>query len=294
MNTELDDARAEVARLQLQLVQANNALEDFTYSVSHDLRASLRHVGAYLKVVREDLGDGLDASIASHLDTAGEAAAQMARLMDGLLELSRVGRAELELGDVDLAQLISDVRHQLEPVTAARRIEWHLAPDLPVVRGDLALLGLVLRHLLGNAVKFTRPRDVATINIKWTRRDNFCELRIRDNGVGFDPRQQHHLFRVFQRLHPVRQFEGLGIGLALSRRVIERHGGTISARSGASRSQVVGVACEAGDAGVNAIGSALGSALGSAGCSEAGSEVSSEVGSGCEISLTLTLKDGAP
>lgn len=230
MNTELETAHAEIARLRQQLVQAGNALEDFTYSVSHDLRASLRHVSAYLKVVREDLGDGLDASIASHLDTAGEAAAQMARLMDALLELSRVGRAELELGDVDLARLVSDVRQQLEPDAAARRIEWRIAPDLPIVRGDMALLGLVLRHLLANAVKFTQPCDRATIDVSWTRRDGRCELRIRDNGVGFDPRQQDRLFRVFQRLHSPRQFEGLGIGLALARRVIERHGGTIAAR----------------------------------------------------------------
>lgn len=281
MKTELDEARAEVSRLRLQLVQANNALEDFTYSVSHDLRASLRHVGAYLKVVREDLGDGVDTAIASHLDTAGEAAAQMARLMDGLLELSRVGRAELELGDVDLGRLISDVRHQLEPVTAARRIEWRVAPDLPVVRGDLALLGLVLRHLLGNALKFTRPCDVATLDISWTRHDNFCELQIRDNGVGFDSRQQHHLFRVFQRLHSSRQFEGLGIGLALARRVVERHGGTISARSETFNNEALGAACYAGTTGANALGSS-----GSYAGARAGS-------SGCEINLTLPLADGA-
>ena len=234
MNTELDQARAEIARLRQQLVQAGNALEDFTYSVSHDLRASLRHVSAYLKVVREDLGDGLDASIASHLDTAGEAAAQMARLMDALLELSRVGRADLELCDVDLCRLISDVRHQLEPDAAQRRIEWRVAPDLPMVRGDMALLGLAFQHLLANAMKFTRPRDPAMIDIGWTRRDGRCEVRIHDNGVGFDRRQQDRLFRVFQRLHSPRQFEGLGIGLALARRVVERHGGAITARGEAS------------------------------------------------------------
>lgn len=253
MNTELEDARAEIARLRQQLVQAGQALEDFTYSVSHDLRASLRHVSAYLTVVREDLGDGIDAAIASHLDTASEAAAQMARLMDGLLELSRVGRAELQLCDVDLARLISDVRYQLEPDTAQRRIEWRVALALPIVRGDMALLGLVLRHLLANAVKFTRPREQATIDIDWSHSDGRCELRIRDNGVGFDPRQQDRLFRVFQRLHNPRQFEGLGIGLALARRVVERHGGTIAARG----------------------------------------EVAGETAAGCEISLTLPLADGA-
>ena len=246
MNSELEDAHAEIARLRQQLVQAGNALEDFTYSVSHDLRVSLRHVSAYLQVVREDLGDGLDASIASHLDTAGEAAAQMARLMDALLELSRVGRVELQWGDVDLARLISDVRHQLEPDAAQRPIKWRIAPDLPVVSGDVALLGLVLRHLLANALKFTRPCDPATIDVSWSRREGHCELRIRDNGVGFNARQQDRLFRVFQRLHSPRQFEGLGIGLALARRVVERHGGTIAARGEAADGSTGGTAagCE--------------------------------------------------
>jgi two-component system OmpR family sensor kinase len=253
MNTELDDARAEIARLRQQLVQAGAALEDFTYSVSHDLRASLRHVSAYLKVVREDLGEGLDASIAAHLDTAGEAAAQMARLMDALLELSRVGRADLALCDVDLARLISDVRHQLEPDAGQRRIEWRVAPDFPTVRGDMALLGLMFKHLLVNALKFTRPRDQAIIDISWSRRAGCCELQIRDNGVGFDARQQDRLFRVFQRLHSPRQFEGLGIGLALARRVVERHGGTIAARG----------------------------------------EATEDATCGCEISLTLPLADAA-
>jgi two-component system OmpR family sensor kinase len=253
MNTELDEARAEITRLRQQLVQAGNALEDFTYSVSHDLRASLRHVSAYLKVVREDLGEGLDASIAAHLDTAGEAAAQMARLMDALLELSRIGRADLGWCDVDLARLVSDVRHQLEPDATQRRIEWRVAPDLPTVRGDMALLGLLFKHLLANALKFTRPRDPAIIDINWSRCDGCCELLIRDNGVGFDARQQDRLFRVFQRLHSPRQFEGLGIGLALARRVVERHGGTIAARG----------------------------------------EATGDAKSGCEISLTLPLAHAA-
>ena len=231
MTTELDDARAEIARLQQQLAQARLALEDFTYSVSHDLRASLRHVSEYLKIVREDLGDGVAAPIASHLNTAGEAAAQMGRLMDGLLELSRIDRVELQLADVDLSLLVADARRQLEMDAGQRRIEWNIAPDLPHVRGDMVLLGRMLAHLLANALKFTRPCAPATIAVGWTRQDGgHCELRIQDNGVGFDARLQDRLFRVFQRLHNPREFEGVGIGLALARRVVERHGGTIRAR----------------------------------------------------------------
>ena len=228
---ELQQARERIGQLEKELAQAGLALEDFTYSVSHDLRASLRHVSAYLKIVREDLGSGVDATISAHLDTAGDAAAQMARLMDGLLELSRVGRAELRPSRVDLSRLIADLRQQLERDTAQRRIEWRIAPDLPHVWGDMALLGQMLAHLLANAVKFTRPCPQATIDIGWTPVDaNRCELRIRDNGVGFDPRLQDRLLRVFQRLHGTKQFEGIGIGLALARRVVERHGGTIRLR----------------------------------------------------------------
>ena len=233
---ELERARRKIEQLERQLAQAGQALEEFTYSVAHDLRASLRHVGAYIRIVREDLDGGADGAIEAHLDKAAEAAAQMGRLMDGLLELSRVGRAELRSSDVDLSRLVADVRLQLEPDTGQRRIEWCVAPDLPVVRGDPALLGQMLAHLLGNAVKFTRGCARATIAISWTRQGvGTCELRIRDNGVGFDARLQERLFRVFQRLHSPRQFEGIGIGLALCRRVVERHGGSIHARGDAGK-----------------------------------------------------------
>ena len=228
VSAELEEARAEIRRLQLQLAQAAQAVEDYTYSVSHDLRASLRHVSSYLSIVREDLGHGVDPAIVAHLDTAGEAAAHMAHLMDGLLELSRVGCAELQYSDVDLGLLISDLRHQMELDTAVRRIEWSVASDIALVRGDLALLGQMLACLLDNALKFTRQCAVARIEVGWSRRHGGAlELRIRDNGVGFDPRFQDRLFRVFQRLHNPREFDGLGVGLALARRVVERHGGTI-------------------------------------------------------------------
>lgn len=231
MSTELEAARQRIEQLQSELAQSRLALEDFTYSVSHDLRASLRHVSEYLKIVREELGDGVDDAIQSYLNKAGAAAAHMARLMDGLMELSRVGRVELQVCDVDLARLISDLRHQLEPDTPTRRIEWRVASDLPAVRGDMALLSQMLASLLDNALKFTRDCPLATIDVGWTQGEaGVCELRIRDNGVGFDPRFQDRLFRVFQHLHSARQFEGIGIGLALARRVVERHGGTIWAR----------------------------------------------------------------
>ncbi len=231
MTLSAADALRRIAQLERELAQARLVLEDFTYSVSHDLRASLRHVHAYLRIAREDLGDELDPAIATHLDTAAGAAAQMGRLMDGLMELSRVGRAVLQPGVVDMGRLLDDVRQQLHVRTQERDVLWQIAPDLPRVRGDMALLSQMSTCLLDNALKFTgERRDGACIEVGWIRLpDGMCEIYVQDNGAGFDPRVQDRLFRVFQRLHSTRQFDGIGIGLALARRVIERHGGQIRA-----------------------------------------------------------------
>jgi signal transduction histidine kinase len=154
----------------------------------------------------------------------------MGRLMDGLLELSRIGRAELQPGNVDLLQLVNDIRHQLLDQTQGRDIDWQIAPDLPQVHGDVALLHQALVQLLANALKFTRKCPQAVVSIRGQcRADGWVEVQLRDNGVGFDPRLQDRLFRVFQSLHSAREYEGIGIGLALVRRVVERHGGLIAA-----------------------------------------------------------------
>lgn len=229
--TELELAHRQIDELRRELAQSRLAIEDFTYSVSHDLRAPLRHVVSYLKVVREDIGDGIDPAITAHLNTASDAASHMGRLMDGLLELSKVGRAELQVTHVDLQRLVSDLCHQADRDATPCQIRWQIAPDLPTVRGDIALLGRMLAVLLSNALKFTRDNPQATIEISWTRSgDGHCELRLCDNGVGFDARFQDRLFRVFQRLHGPREFDGIGVGLALARQIVERHGGTIRAR----------------------------------------------------------------
>jgi signal transduction histidine kinase len=225
-----EDTAQRLARLERELAQARLAMEDFTYSVSHDLRASLRHVSAFVRIAREDLGVDADPEIASHLDKAFGAATQMGRLMDGLLELSRIGRAELQPGNVDLLQLVNDIRHQLLDQTQGRDIDWQIAPDLPQVHGDVALLHQALVQLLANALKFTRKCPQAVVSIRGQcRSDGWVEVQLRDNGVGFDPRLQDRLFRVFQSLHSAREYEGIGIGLALVRRVVERHGGLIAA-----------------------------------------------------------------
>lgn len=221
---------SSVEALQRQLAQARQALEDFTYSVSHDLRAPLRHVVSYLKILREDLPQPVDPAILSHLQTASDAAAQMARQMDGLLELSRLARQEMHFGAIDLQPLLAEIRRNLEPQAEGRPVHWQVAADLPRLQGDLALLGRLLQLLLDNALKFTRGRDPAVVRIGWRAvRPGWCELQIEDNGAGFDPRFTERLFKAFQRLHSSRQFEGLGMGLALARAVVERHGGRIRA-----------------------------------------------------------------
>ena len=231
VNPALQAALQQVADLQQQLAQARLVFEEFTYSVSHDLRAPLRHVTSYLKIIQEDLGETVDPGVAAHLQTAGDAAVQMGRLMDGLLELSRTGRVELQPSRVDLQRLVAELQDKLAAALGERRIRWRIAPDLPDVHGDLALLGQMLLCLLGNAVKFTRQNDPGTIDIGWRALgDDWCELHIQDNGAGFEPRFADKLFRVFQRLHSTRQFEGIGIGLALARLIVERHGGTIQAQ----------------------------------------------------------------
>lgn len=225
------DLSQRVDQLERELAQARLELEDFTYSVSHDLRASLRHVRSYLRIAREDLGDALDPAVAGHLDIAAGAATRMGLLMDGLMELSRVGRAVLQPGVVDLRQLLGEVRQQLQIAPEGHEVCWRVAPDLPRVRGDLALLNQMLTCLVDNALKFSRDRAPAEIAVGWTQlHAGMCEIHIQDNGVGFDPRMQDRLFRVFQSLHSARDFDGIGTGLALARRVVERHGGQIRAQ----------------------------------------------------------------
>jgi len=231
MSQSPDAAPQRIDALQRELQLARDALENFTYSVSHDLRAPLRHINAYLKIIREDLGDRLEPDTAAHLQTVVDSAAMIVRQLDALQEMSRVGRVELQLSDVDMSRLLTEVRVQLAAVHADRQVHWHIEADLPMVRGDVALLGQMLTEVLGNALKFSAACAPAVIEVSRGQcDDDMLELRISDNGVGFDSRFQDRLFRVFQRLHSSRQFEGLGAGLALSRMVVARHSGSISAR----------------------------------------------------------------
>ncbi|MGH9750574.1 MAG: sensor histidine kinase [Candidatus Polarisedimenticolia bacterium] len=212
-----------VAARTAQLESANKELEAFSYSVSHDLRAPLRHIAGFADMLRQRLAES-DEPARRFLDKIIAAARRMGDLIDHLLVFSRMGRSDLQPTRVDLAAIAADVLRDLRAETQGRPIDWQIAP-LPVVRGDPAMLRLVLVNLLSNAVKYTGTRPHGRIEIGAARQGNEIIVHVRDNGVGFDMAYAHKLFGVFQRLHRSEEFEGTGIGLANVRRIINRHGG---------------------------------------------------------------------
>lgn len=227
-----DELESRVAERTEQLLAANKDLESFSYSVSHDLRSPLRHISSFVSLLQEHLGDRCDDVSTRYLGTIGNSARHMSQLIDGLLAFSRLGRAAVNIAPVDFALLADTVVAQLAHDTEGRIVDWVVAPDLPVVQGDALLLREVWANLLGNAYKYTRLRERARIEVGWAMDPAMgYTFSVRDNGVGFDPKYSHKLFGVFQRLHRATEFEGTGIGLALTRRIIERHGGSIWAES---------------------------------------------------------------
>jgi light-regulated signal transduction histidine kinase (bacteriophytochrome) len=209
-----------------QLEATTRELEAFSYSVSHDLRAPLRHIHGFTKLLRER-AHGLDETTARYLTVIATAAAKMGNLIDDLLALSRTGRAELRVRDVDLTRLVSEVSEECAQEAGGRRIVWNLG-ELPHVTGDPALLRIVFVNLLSNAVKFTARREDAVIEVGAAAGERGeVIIHVKDNGAGFDRRYGDKLFGVFQRLHREDEFEGTGIGLATVQRVVHRHGGRV-------------------------------------------------------------------
>jgi PAS domain S-box-containing protein len=222
LNAELEQ---RVVERTAQLDAANKELEAFSYSVSHDLRAPLRHVQGYVEMLEREAGGKLSESGRRYMQTIADASREMGVLIDDLLAFSRMGRAQMAETAVSLSGLVQESIQSLEMATRGRNIVWTL-PQLPAVQGDPAMLRLALTNLLSNALKFTRPRDPAQIEIGSSGTDDGrIILFVCDNGVGFDPQYGHKLFGVFQRLHRADEFEGTGIGLANVRRIIARHGG---------------------------------------------------------------------
>ncbi|MBI2512748.1 MAG: HAMP domain-containing protein [Opitutae bacterium] len=221
-----------VAERTTQLETLNRELEAFSYSVSHDLRAPLRHVDGFVQLLQQRAGPKLDDAERRYLGVIAQSARNMGVLIDELLAFSRMARTELRRVPVDTAALVAEVIRELQPPD--RRIEWHVGA-LPAVKADAAMLRQVWRNLIGNAVKYTALREVATIAIDGEAVDEGARFRIADNGAGFDMKYARKLFGVFQRLHAATEFEGTGIGLANVRRIVERHGGRVWAEAAVDR-----------------------------------------------------------
>ena len=223
LNTSLEK---RVNERTAELQATNKELESFCYSVSHDLRAPLRAIDGFSQALEEDYATVLDQDGKNYLDRVRKATRRMALLIDDLLELSRVTRAELKMQDVDLSQMARLVMEELQHGDPERKVEWVGAPRLRA-KGDPRLLRVALENLLGNAWKFTRTQPNPRIEFGVTVQNEQTVYFVRDNGAGFDMNYADKLFGVFQRLHSANEYEGTGVGLANVQRVIHRHGGSI-------------------------------------------------------------------
>jgi signal transduction histidine kinase len=205
---------------------ANRELEAFAYSTSHDLRAPVRHMLGFTELLQKHAQPNLDDKSRRYLSTILNAARKMGALIDDLLAFSRIGRAESQEGTVNLGPLVQDVIDEMRPDTSGRNITWR-AGALPTLHCDRSMMRLVFVNLIANAIKFTRPRAAAEIEIGAFENERGVVVFVKDNGVGFDMQFSNKLFRVFQRLHGTEEFEGTGIGLATAHRIIHRHGGAM-------------------------------------------------------------------
>ena len=224
-----------VAQRTAALEAANEELEAFSFSVSHDLRAPLVHINGFVELLKESTAGRLDDESQKYLGYIVGAAQRMGGLIEALLSFARTSRAHLNLADVDLEKVLEGALAEVRGDTQSRNIQWQRG-RLPKARADATLLGQVFVNLIANAIKYTRTRDLAVIEIgARSGRADEVVVFVRDNGVGFDLRHADRLFGVFQRLHRADEFEGVGIGLANAHRIITRHGGTIWAEAAVDR-----------------------------------------------------------
>jgi PAS domain S-box-containing protein len=224
---EIQSLNQELAKRSTELEAINKELEAFAYSVSHDLRAPLRHMAGYTELLQKKASSALDQKSNHYITMMLESAKRMGNLIDDLLAFSRIGRAETQMTLVSLAQLVREAIAEVRQDTEGRNIAWKVGA-LPDLYGDRSMLRLVLVNLISNALKFTRTRTQAEIEIGCADGNrNELIVFVRDNGVGFDMKYVHKLFGVFQRLHPSDAFEGTGIGLATVQRIVHRHGGKV-------------------------------------------------------------------
>jgi len=227
LNEELEQ---RVVDRTAQLLAANQELEAFTYSVSHDLRAPLRHISGFSKLLTEEYGSTLAPEAQHHVQRIQEGTRRMGMLVDDLLNLARVGRRELTLQISGLKSVVEELIRELEREYEGRQIEWRIG-ELPFVECDAGLMKQVFQNLLSNAIKFTRPRAQPVIEVGQKNENGSQVVFVRDNGVGFSMKYANKLFGVFQRLHRAEDFEGTGVGLATVQRIVQKHGGRVWAEA---------------------------------------------------------------
>ena len=227
---KLARSSAQLGRANTELEAANRELEAFSYSVSHDLRAPLRHISGFSKILSEEFGPQLPEESQRHLQRIQDGTRRMGQLIDDLLNLSRVGRRELQRQVTSLENVVRQVLSDLQPECEGREVQWNIGP-LPFADCDGALLKQVFQNLLSNALKFTRPRMQAVIEIACKEEQGLPVIFVRDNGVGFNMKYASKLFGVFQRMHRAEDFEGTGVGLATVQRIVQKHGGRVWAEA---------------------------------------------------------------
>lgn len=223
-----EELEVRVAERTVQLEKVNHELESFAYSVSHDLRAPLRHINGFIRMLSDSFADKTQEH-ESFFNKVFESSAKMSKMIDDLLTFSRLGKKSLNKTEVNLNEIVTKAIHQCTPDFEHRQVEWKI-DKLPVVQGDANLLQLVFVNLISNALKFTSKKEKAILEIGKCNKSEKCVVYIKDNGVGFDMEYAGKLFGVFQRLHTQQEFEGTGIGLANVKQIIQKHGGTITAK----------------------------------------------------------------
>lgn len=228
-----DAQQQRIAALEAELAGLRAEMQDYTYTVSHDLRAPLRHILSYAQLAQEEAGPLLPEESRGFLRTISESAQHMGSLLDGLTELSRLGTSTVQCAPVPLHALLQDVMADVVQPYPGRTVQWAVPPHAPEVLADATLLRRALHCVLDNALKFTAQRSVAHISISIevqaaANGNPLVMLSIQDNGAGFNPAMQERLFKPFQRLHTTRQFPGIGMGLALTHKIAQRLNGTVT------------------------------------------------------------------
>ena len=232
MSVDRENGVSRIQALEAELAAMRADVQQFAYAVSHDLRAPLRHIVSYAQLVQEDAGGQLNDEVQGFLRTMADSARHMGTQLDGLAAWARVGTVELQPQQVNLHDLVHSL-HQTLAGQAGPSMQWEFASDLPTVRADPNLLRQALEQVLGNAVKFSVGQAAPRIAIApWQDRvQGLIGLRVQDHGAGYNPAQQGCLFKVFGRLHSTQQFPGIGMGLAITRRIMERLGGQVAITS---------------------------------------------------------------